>query len=185
MCRYLSFCDHSDSVILIQLIYFLLFFCTCGIKLLYYWFRKCWIVTFNGVSLLLEPFIRIRRVAWIQATARYCDPALLWTCCQTNPTLRGILPRHFKSVTFFPALKTSSWLFLWCVVVVGETGIYVHEKKQMLNSGSDQIVSNKYNGSFTADRFTWAKNWRWLDFKNWHWSIQKPSDASAAMYWFS
>lgn len=114
----------------LSLIWWLIYFCsarsrrpllsvvlsTCREKNpLCYWFRMCWIVTLNGGVLPSECFIRIRRLPWIQAAAGYCDPALLCPDCRTNPTLRGILPRHF--IYRLPSLQR--WklfliiLFLW------------------------------------------------------------------------
>lgn len=94
-------------------------------KPLCYWFRKCWIVTLNGGALPSERFIRIRWLTWIQAAAGYGDLALLCPHCRTNPTLRGILPRHFMYrlpslqrwklflIILFPWEEGGCWCWWW------------------------------------------------------------------------
>lgn len=122
---------------------------------------KCWIVTLNVVSQLLESFIRIRRLTWIQAN-RALWPSLALPCSVWQTLF---LEAFYQDISN-RSISVESWLL--CTWM-----------KQLLNGGG-QTVSNKCNKCFTANhsRYGQLKNWRWFDFL----SMQKPESAP---YWFS
>lgn len=79
------------------------------------WFRKCWIVTLNGLSLPFESFVRIKRTVKLNRnTGKVKRDTVTWPllcpCSQTNLARWGILQRHFVSIAFSLSLSNCSFV---------------------------------------------------------------------------